>query len=61
MRRKKGMGAKVTGMQDNRVHLREMQAQRPSTVPQRGVPRPTMRGKGLKRITRHGRPTRRGT
>ena len=41
----KAMGARVTGMQDNRVHKREMQAERPSTVPQRGVPRPKMRGK----------------
>jgi hypothetical protein len=43
------MGARVTGMQDNRVHKREMQAMRPSTVPQRGVPRPKTRGRRMRR------------
>ena len=55
-RRKKGLGAKVTGMQDNRVHKREMESMRPATVPQRGVPRPVMR-KGMrkgKRMSRRG-------
>jgi len=39
------MGAKVTGMRSNRLQKREMESVRPSTVPQRGVPRPKMRGK----------------
>jgi hypothetical protein len=46
------MGARVTGMQDNRVHKREMQAMRPATVPQRGVPRPKTRS-GKRRMRRH--------
>jgi hypothetical protein len=60
MRRKKGMGTKVTGMRPSRMMADQMKSVRPDTVPQRGVPTPKRRS-GLKRITRHGRPTRRGT
>jgi len=44
-RHKKGLGVKVTGMRPTRFQKREMESVRPSTVPQRGVPRPATRRK----------------
>jgi hypothetical protein len=43
------MGAKVTGLQSNRVHKREMEAVRPSTVP---VMRGRKVGRGKRSIRR---------